>query len=125
MFNAEQIFDFENGQPAYTGNFTASHNYGDWNFVGRANFWGPYEQANNSTLSQIQEFGAEVFFDVEVSYTIDDTYRISGGVRNLFDQYPDEGDPAVGETCCGRVYRSDSVVDWQGGYYYVRVAAEF
>ena len=34
-------------------------------------------------------------------------------------------DPAIGDSCCGRVYRSDSIVDWQGGFYYARILAEF
>ena len=31
----------------------------------------------------------------------------------------------IREECCGALYRSDSVVDWQGGYYYVRARHAF
>ena len=69
--------------------------------------------------------GGEILFDFEASYEIDDALTLSAGVRNAFDNYPDAGDAAIGETCCGRIYRSDSVVDWQGGYYYVKASATF
>ena len=54
---------------------------------------------------------------------MNETLDLTLGARNIFDEYPDEGE--IGETCCGRIYRSDSIVDWQGGYYYARAIARF
>ena len=62
--------------------------------------------------------------DVEASYQISDAVRLSLGARNVFDEYPDAADPAIGDSCCGRIYRSDSSVDWQGGYYYLKLRAD-
>ena len=66
-----------------------------------------------------------MLIDVEGSYDLNEAITLSIGARNLLDEYPDAGDPAVGDTCCGRIYRSDSEVDWQGGFYYVRAVAKF
>ncbi len=38
-------------------------------------------------------------------------------IKPVFDQ--------IREECCGALYRSDSVVDWQGGYYYLRARHSF
>lgn len=123
FFNAEDKFDFENGLPETRIVASATHSYKDWTVMGRASFYGEYQNANNSTLEEIQTFGAEIMFDVEATYALSENLSLSAGVRNLFDNYPDAG--TMGETCCGRIYRSDSVVDWQGSYYYTRLVARF
>ncbi|MGF1455275.1 MAG: TonB-dependent receptor plug domain-containing protein [Alphaproteobacteria bacterium] len=124
LFNAESQFDFENGLPDWRAILTARHMWDDWIFLGRLNYFGGYEQSNGGgTITQVQEFSPEVFVDLEGTYVVNDTYRLSLGVRNLFDNFPDKG--TIGETCCGRIYRSDSIVDWQGGYYYFRATATF
>jgi iron complex outermembrane receptor protein len=73
----------------------------------------------------VQKFDAITFFDLEGSYRINEYLRVAIGGRNLFDEYPDEIDRAVNgnDYCCGREFASPSVVDWQGGYYYLRVNA--
>ncbi|GAC15724.1 TonB-dependent receptor plug domain-containing protein [Aliiglaciecola lipolytica] len=122
-FNTEDQFDFENGLPEMRGVFSVKHSYEDWMVTTRLSYYGEYENANDSPLETIQTFGSEFLFDVEGAYQINDMYTVSVGVRNLFDSYPDPG--TMGETCCGRIYRSDSVVDWQGGYYYAKFIANF
>ncbi len=124
LFNAESRFDFENGLPQWRAIVTANHSWENWAFLTRLNFFSGYEQSNgNANITQVQSFSPELFVDVEATYIVNDTYRLSLGARNLFDNFPDQG--TIGETCCGRIYRSDSVVDWQGGYYYFRATAEF
>ncbi|WP_203294678.1 TonB-dependent receptor plug domain-containing protein [Maricaulis parjimensis] len=123
LFNAESQYDFVNGAPEWRGVFSAVHMMGDWTILGRASVYGPYSNANDASLATIQEWDPEVLFDAEVSYQFTDDLRLSAGARNIFDNYPDPGE--MGETCCGRIYRSDSVVDWQGGYYYLKLRADF
>ncbi|AXR07693.1 TonB-dependent receptor plug domain-containing protein [Salinimonas sediminis] len=130
-FNLEDQFDFEQGTPEMRGVFSLRHSYDAWELVGRLSYYGDYKNADgietqedgSETLVRIQEFDPEWMFDLEGTYHFSDTLSLIAGVRNLFDNYPDPGE--IGETCCGRIYRSDSIVDWQGGYYYTKLVARF
>ncbi|MEM6653908.1 MAG: TonB-dependent receptor, partial [Pseudomonadota bacterium] len=128
LFNIEAQADFENGTPNWRGVFTVVHETGPFTILARANYFGSYEQTDSAVsdgireITATQEFDPVVQFDLEGTYDINDIFSITVGARNIFDQYPDEGDF---EVCCGRIYRSDSIVDWQGGYYYTRLAAKF
>ena len=124
LFNAEDQFDFVNMDPEWRGVFTLRHEAGPLGLLARASYYGSYENSNGSgTITAIQEFDPKILIDLEASYKFKDAYRIAVGARNAFDEYPDPG--TIGETCCGRIYRSDSVVDWQGGYYYVKGSVAF
>ena len=120
LFNSESQFDFLNGIET-RGVFSVVHDMGDWSFLGRANYYGPYENAQNTALDPIYDFGSELQIDVEATYRPTDTVTVSAGIRNLLDEYPDP-DP---EDCCGRIYDSGSIVDWQGGYWYGKVRVTF
>ena len=122
--NAEDQFDFENGTPDTRGVFSVKHAMDDFAVTARLNYFGSYENSDGgSTVSVVQEFDPEYMFDLEGTYFISEMLSVSAGARNLFDNYPDAGE--IGETCCGRIYRSDSIVDWQGGYYYMRLNMSF
>ncbi len=126
LFNAESTYDFENFPIQWRANLTATHNLDKFTVVARANVFGPYENSDSGGANgNIQEFGEEVLFDLEGIYDVNDVISLAIGARNIFDEYPDEADPAIGDSCCGRIYLSASEVDWQGGFYYARVRATF
>ncbi len=123
-FNNEAIYDFLNGTPATRGVLSLKHAMDDMSFTARMNYFGGYSNSDGGgQVSAIQIFEPEVMFDLEGTYFISEMLSVSAGARNLFDNYPDAGE--IGETCCGRIYRSDSIVDWQGGYYYMRLNMSF
>ncbi len=123
LFNVEEQFDLLNGDPNWRGVFTAIHNIGGFTGLARVSYYGSYSNSDGSPITVVQDFGSEFLLDLEASYTFLDHYKIAIGARNILDNYPDPG--MIGETCCGRIYRSDSIVDWQGGYYYGRVEVSF
>lgn len=125
FYNEEDEFDLENGTPDFRGTASVKHSIEDWMIVARMNYYGEYENAASSSLDVIQTFGTEILFDLELTYHISESLSLSAGARNLFDEYPDAGTDEMGETCCGRIYRSDSIVDWQGGYYYTKLNYTF
>jgi hypothetical protein len=45
--------------------------------------------------------------------------------RNVFDAYPDAGGFRLRETSNGRIYRSEPIVDWQGGVYDGKISYAF
>ena len=114
----EAEHDIEEGVPAVQGVLTASHTRGRLDVLLRARYYGEYENTLNASLQTTQDFGAEVLVDVEATWTFRDRYAVKLGVENVFDNYPDRGDF---EVCCGRIYRSDSIMPWQGTLAYLQV----
>ena len=43
----------------------------------------------------------------------------------MFDTYLNEGGFGPRETSNGRIYRSEPIVDWQGGVYYGKISYAF
>jgi len=126
LFGQEEIFDFENYSPEWRGVFSVNHKVGPWSFMGRASYYGESAQSNViGGAFLVQNLSAETLFDIEASYDVTDSTSIAVGVRNVFDEYPDRADPALAESGNGRIYRSDSIVDWQGGFYYLKAKTTF
>lgn len=124
FFDAEGVFDFENAQPRWRSVLSASHEVGKFKAVARATVWGPYKNMFSVANPVTQKWDPEVFVDTEFSYKASDTYTVSIGARNLFANYPDVD--KTGESATnGRLYRSDAVVDWQGGFWYMKATATF
>jgi len=125
FFDGEYIYDFKHADPYWRSVLSASHHIGPVTINGRANIYGGYKNMYSQTLYKVvQEWKPEVQFDLDVNWDIDETYTVSVGGRNIFDNYPDPD--KTGESATnGRIYRSDSVVDWQGGFYYAKISAKF
>ena len=95
--------------------------------MGRLRYFGEWSDSDNTSPLSIQDYDAVVFFDLEGSWQINSNVRATIGGRNLFDEYPDQVDRIASDNdyCCGRLYPSTSVADWQGGYYYARLRFDF
>ena len=119
---AESAHDIENGLPAMRGVVTARQGWGAWDLMVRVRWFGAYSNAQTALLRNIQDFAPEALVDVEAARRVGERYRLKVGVENVLDNYPD---PAVYETCCGMVYRRDSVVPWQGALYYLQLGVRF
>ena len=127
FLNAENRFDFINGDPNWRGVFTANHSVGALNIIGRLSWFGESTNSNTGGTGpdglRFQDLPDFYQFDLEGQYQINDMFRISAGARNVFDEFPDED--TISDFCCGRIYSSGTVVPWQGGYYYARIRADF
>ena len=123
FINAETEFDVEHNNPESRANLTFRNTYNDFDLMLRGRYFGEYRNASNATLATIQDFDPNLYIDLEASYTFMDNYKVTLGGQNIFDQFPDTGQ--IGETCCGRIYRSDSIPDWQGQLWYVQASASF
>jgi iron complex outermembrane receptor protein len=120
--NDEDQFDLENAIPKWRGVASAKHSFNDFTVLVRANLYGSYENAISSDATTRQEYDPTVFFDLEATYQISENVSLAAGARNIFDEYPDKDE---GDECCGAVYWSSNIVDWQGGYYYMRLNTVF
>jgi len=125
FFDGESVYDFKHSQPRWRSTLSATHEVGAFKIMGRANLYGPYKNMFSiAKPTVIQSWDPELMFDTEISYKATENYTVAIGARNLFANYPDPD--KTGESATnGRLYRSDSVVDWQGGFWYAKVAATF
>lgn len=125
FLNGEDQADFEERDPSLRGVLTALHSIGRFSVLGRVRYFGSSEDADSSPAGSVQDYGATTFVDLEAAYQVNENWRVALGGRNIFDEFPDQTNRAVNgnDYCCGRTFPSTSVVDWQGGYYYLRVMA--
>ncbi len=128
--NGEAQFDVENAIPEWRSVLSAKHSFDMLSIVIRANFYGAYENAIDSDATVTQEYDPSVLFDIEANYQVTDNLSVAAGARNIFDTYPDEDGVMVDgslnrDECCGAVYWSGNMIDWQGGYYYARLNYAF
>lgn len=120
--NAETRHDIEEGSPATRGALTLRHGWGPADVLLRARYFGEYSNASTAALERVQKFSGEVLLDLEAAFTAGERYTIRIGAENILDNYPDPGEF---EVCCGRIYRSDSIMPWQGRLFYLQLGISF
>ena len=118
----EARHDIEEGSPSVRGALTLRHGWGLSDVLLRARYFGEYSNASTAALERVQNFGAEVLLDLEAAFTLRERYTLRIGAENILDNYPD---PGQFEVCCGRIYRSDSIVPWQGRLFYAQLGVSF
>jgi iron complex outermembrane receptor protein len=124
FFDGEYVYDFKHSEPRWRGSLTGVHKAGPLTGLVRFSVYGPYKNMFSASNPVIQKWDPEVFVDVEGSWDVTENARITLGVRNIFDNYPDPD--KTGESATnGRIYRSDMIVDWQGGFYYAKIGVTF
>ena len=62
--------------------------------------------------------------DAEIAYTLRDRYTLIMGADNVFDEYPDEDLDYPG-FAGGVRYPRQSPIGYNGGFWYLRLRAEF
>ncbi|MDG1708688.1 MAG: TonB-dependent receptor [Emcibacteraceae bacterium] len=74
---------------------------------------------------RIDEQPGRIFFDLAITYSVNDQFDVTIGANNLLNTFP-LAQPGVVETSQkrGRQFLSDGL-DWQGGQYYARISANF
>ena len=117
--DAEAEHDIERGVPGASSVVTVTHTWSRLDLLLRARYYGAYENSLDASLATVQGFSREVMVDVEATWSFRDRYAVKLGAQNLFDNYPDAGEF---ESCCGRIYRSDSVPPWQGALVYLQAS---
>ena len=114
---------FEEELPQHTGNLTATYAAGPFEVFGRVRYYGEWtDRSGNSDGDVFQEFGAQTFFDVGLTYHFTDDLSARIGAENIFDQYPDE---ATRQANRGLIYSRNAPYDTDGGSYYIRLDAKF
>ncbi|MDO6474255.1 TonB-dependent receptor [Alteromonas sp. 1_MG-2023] len=121
--NETQRTLFEDRLPTNSANISATYSTGDWSYNGRVRYYGTWtDSSGNSDGDIFQEFGAEAFVDVGVTWQVSDTIKLSANIENLFDAYPDE---ATYQASRGLIYSRNAPYDTDGGSYSLRIDASF
>lgn len=117
LLDEERILEQERGLPETRWSFTATHNVGDWRFLGRlSHYSGIYDTGDNFFV------GNNAILDAEVSYYINDNYTVTLGAQNITDEFPDEFEGAADGA--GNRYGQASPAGFGGGFYYLRFRYE-
>ncbi|WP_347301857.1 TonB-dependent receptor [Croceibacterium sp. TMG7-5b_MA50] len=128
---AQRALNIEGLTPEFRGVFATTFDADLWYVTGRVNYAGEITSYNDVLASgpTVQTFGDEFTFDLEVGTTIAERFRLAAGVENLFDEYPDREIrniyPQTGAQGSGRIYNDASPIGYLGGFWYVRVGADF
>ncbi|MDG1441770.1 MAG: TonB-dependent receptor [Pseudomonadales bacterium] len=127
--NESRVFDLENHVPQNRTTFTASYsdggmfsglvrlnNYDDWASTG--GLFSPGDASDRSTYS------GELLVDLEATVTISDNYHLTVGAENVFDVEPDDEQNGT-LNFLGVTQSLTSPFGFNGGFWYVRLAADF
>jgi iron complex outermembrane receptor protein len=127
--NAARVFDLENQMPEqrtaltfdyqtsgmFSGHVRLNH-YGSWDTTGGIFSAGDASDANSHD--------SDILVDVEATFTFADNYRITVGSENVFDTEPGPEANGVAQILGARTALSSPFGN-NGGFWYVRLAADF
>lgn len=127
--NESRVFDLENHVPQNRTTFTVNYtdggmfsglvrlnNYDDWASTG--GLFSPGDASDRTTYS------GELLVDLEATLTISDNYHLTVGAENVFDVEPDDEQNGT-LNFLGVTQSLTSPFGFNGGFWYVRLAAEF
>jgi iron complex outermembrane receptor protein len=108
-------FDWTSGGPL--GATLRFNYYGDWSSTG-----GLFD--DGVPPLDVYDYGSSLLVDAEVSFKFNDMFTVALGGENIFDEYPDnEGDGTL--RFLGVEDSLTSPYGFNGGFYYLRLSANF
>lgn len=108
---------------------TVSHQANNWDALVRFNYFSEvFDSLFQDPGLPITTKGLGIF-DTEIGYTINDTFRIGVGAKNIFDTFPEEFETAgfTGRDggFLGLIFPPNHPAGFNGGSYYLRVSSAF
>jgi iron complex outermembrane receptor protein len=117
LFTAAQVYNFEHNTPKWRSVITLTHEFGPFEALFRANLYGTYAYTTTTGSANQQYPDVTPQFDLEGTYHLDEHWRFSGGIVNVFNTYPD---PNTINYAGGSLY-NDNGIPWStGSQYFVR-----
>lgn len=127
--NRSRVYDLENQVPENRTTLTVSlttdgsfngfirlNNYSDWSTTG--GLFSPGDASDR------YDYEGDLIVDIEGTYTFNENYHVTLGAENVFDQLPDtEQDPTL--NFLGVTKALTSPWGFNGGFWYLRLAADF
>lgn len=124
--NEGKVRRLEEGMPDHRGTFTIAQSWDTISMFVRANYFGTYYATHADDTS---DWGSEtassaVTIDLEASYFLNESFTLSAGANNLFDQKAEELKPGT-YGALGAKYYESGPFDYNGGFYYVKATYNF
>jgi iron complex outermembrane receptor protein len=124
--NEGKVRRLEEGMPEHRGTFTVAQSWDTVSMFVRANYFGTYYATHADDTS---DWGSEtassaVTIDLEASYFLNDSFTLSAGANNLFDQKAQKLKPGTYGVLGAKYYESGPF-DYNGGFYYVKATYNF
>ena len=120
----------EEGLPNHRATFTMAQSWENVNAFVRANYFGEYYAVHADWFGT--EADAAVTVDMEVTYSINDSFDVSLGAQNLFDQEAERIDGSAGAVAegvtgnvLGAIFYETSPMGIEGSYWYVKAGYNF
>lgn len=140
-----RVVNLEEYNPHNRGVFTYNHFIGDLRLLARASYYDDWVSADWSgdptargadgtgytidcTFGLYRDncYSGEVIFDMEAAYTFADSYTLTVGANNIFDQEaPLDIDNLDGTIGSGNLYTGSSPWGIEGAFYYARFRVDF
>ena len=120
----------EEGLPNHRATFTMAQSWENVNAFVRANYFGEYYAVHADYFGT--DADAAVTVDMEVTYSINDSFDVSLGAQNLFDQEAERIDGSAGAVAegvtgnvLGAIFYETSPMGIEGSYWYVKAGYNF
>lgn len=132
---AFKVKRLEEALPNHRGTFTISQSWEDLSMYVRANYFGEYHAVHVDYDLTGKDADSAMTFDAEVSYVVNDSFTVSAGAQNIFDQEAEKLDfdnnCSHADGCWapnnqwGGKYYETSPFGFNGGFYYVKATYNF
>jgi iron complex outermembrane recepter protein len=137
LLDSVTAIGIEDERPDWRGTLQANFAVGQFSALGRYSYFGEFSSAQPGFCDLCREnYGAKSIVDAEVGYRFD-VFKLSIGVRNLFDTYPDQPSSPVVVSDDGSTARdfnnnfgtfpwaAASPFGYNGRFVYARTEVEF
>ncbi len=136
IISRNRRIDLENFNPKNRFVASVNHSVGNLGFMLRANHYDDWVTANlnanplrvicsDAPANGDRCYDGALIIDAEVSYTVNDTYIFTLGAQNLFDKFPDKDPNRLAPGNGGNLYTTTSPWGMDGGFWYLRLNANF
>lgn len=119
----ERLLELEDFVPDWKGSVAFNYQGDRIGFSTTASYYGKWTDFGPNVAND-QTGSAEILVDAELSYRLNDTFKLAVGGSNIFDNYPDR-EARASQLVNGFKYLRFSPIGFNGGFWYVRGTATF
>lgn len=121
--DAKKKHIIEEGRPKIRWTFTADHESGPWQVLGRIRYYGAHiDYAGAGLDPDMMKAEARTLVDLEAAYSVTDNFALALGAENLLDNEPTRHRY---QGFYGNLYPESTPFDYNGGFYYAKVMMNF